>query len=121
MKLWFDLFGAAVAWSLQELIAYGVISHACYPDWRPRSLVVPAGTWRLALVILAITAALGAFGAAAAWRAWRKTASVSSDAYDFRTAEDRVRFMALGGVALSGMVLFAVLLNLLSFLFLPLC
>lgn len=47
--LWFGLFGAAAAWSVQELVSFAVVSHSCYPDWHPRAaptstLTAPAPT-----------------------------------------------------------------------------
>lgn len=121
--LWFGLFGAALAWSLQELLAYAVVAHACYPDWRPRYVPVTAGTWTLALAVAIVTAAIGGLALAAAWRSWGRAASRSREAAerDLQIGEGRVRFMAFGGLLVGGMVMFAVLLNLLAFFLLPVC
>jgi hypothetical protein len=113
--LWFGLFGAVAAWSLQELLSYGLVAHACYPDWRPRSLPAVAGLWSITLVVSAVALAWAGTAALASWWARRKTAMSGPD------ASDRLRFMANGGLLVSGMVLFAVVLNLVALFLVPMC
>jgi len=121
--LFLGLFGTAVAWSLQELLAYAVVSHACYPDWRPRYLPVVPGTWTITLVITVLMTVAGALALVAAWRSWWKVTSPSAEEarYDLQVGEDRVRFMAFGGLVIGGMVMFALMMNLLALFLLPVC
>jgi uncharacterized membrane protein YidH (DUF202 family) len=121
--LFLGLFGTAVAWTLQELLGYAVVSHACYPDWRPRYLPVVAGTWTITLAISILLTLAGVAALLVAWRSWQRVASPSEEEarYDLQVAEDRTRFMAFGGVVVGGMVMFAVVMNLLALFLLPVC
>ena len=77
--LWFGLFGAPVAWSIQELASFAVVSHSCYPSWQPLTVPSIAGAWTIALVIYLATLALGIAAAGTAWRAWRRTGEAQGE------------------------------------------
>ena len=111
--LWIGLFGAALTWTLQELIAYAVVSHACYPSWQPYSLPKAAGTRGVTVALVIVLFTLGAAGAATAYRSWIRTRPPREDSLHHQTevGEGRARFMALGGLLLSGMILFAMIMN----------
>ena len=47
--LWFGLFGAPVAWSLQLLASYALVAHGCYPDAEPMAMPVVPGLRTLVL------------------------------------------------------------------------
>jgi hypothetical protein len=121
--LWFGLFGAAVAWSLQELVSFAVVSHSCYPDWRPRATPTVAGTWALALVAGLLMLMLGVSAGVTAWRSWRRSEGSGgrSIAHQIEVGERRVHFMATSGLVVSGLVLFAMVLNLIVLFIVPVC
>jgi hypothetical protein len=111
--LWIGLFGAALAWTLQELIAYALVSHACYPSWRPYRLPTIAGTWSLTAAVAIALLVLGGAGLATAYGAWSRTrpSGEQSARHQTEVGEGRARFMALGGLLVSGMILFNMLMN----------
>jgi formate hydrogenlyase subunit 3/multisubunit Na+/H+ antiporter MnhD subunit len=97
LTLWFGVFGAAVAWSLQELVGYAVVARSCLPRAAGEG---PAGalgaTTALSVGLLLVGAAAGLV----AYRTWR------------RTAPGRPHFMALSGVLVSGLFGLGLLANL---------
>jgi hypothetical protein len=99
--LWFGLFGAAAAWSVQELVSYAVIAHSCYPDWQPRTVPTVSGTWTIALLVGLVMLAVGVTGTLTAWRASQRT-------------QQRPHFMAAAGLGVSGLMLYTILLNLIA-------
>ncbi len=121
--LWFGLFAAAAAWSIQELASFALVSHSCYPDWRPRPLPTIAGTWTGALLLGLGMLVLGVSGALRAWLAWRKTEQHTATpiGHCLDVGEERAHFMAAGGLVVSGLVLFTIVLNLLGVLLLQPC
>jgi len=90
-----------------------VISHACYPSWRPFRLPTAAGTWGVTVGISLVLLALGVIGTAVAYRSWTRTRPPHGDSLRHQTevGEGRARFMALGGLLVSGMVLFNMVMN----------
>ena len=110
--LWFGLFGAPAAWSVQTLVNYTVAAHGCYPRLVPLASPV---TGALRGIVFGVSLAMLVVGGAAtgvAWRTWRATreehqgSSGRADRHDMRTAlletgEGRTRFMALAGVLTS--------------------
>ena len=121
--LWFGLFGAPVAWSIQELVSFAVVSHSCFPFWQPLTLPRIAGTWTIALVVSLLTLALGAAAGATAWRSWRRTGSRQGEHAERQAevGEGRARFMALSGLIVSGMVIYNMVLNFLTLFLVPPC
>jgi uncharacterized oligopeptide transporter (OPT) family protein len=111
--LWIGLFGAALAWTLQELIAYAMVAHACFPSWKPYRLPTIRGTWGVTTALALVLLVLGGAGTAVAYRSWTRTRPPRSDSLHHQTevGEGRGRFMALGGLLVSGMILFSMLMN----------
>ena len=121
--LWFGLFGAAVAWSVQELVSFAVVSHSCYPDWHPRATPTVGGTWSIALVVGLLMLVLGVGAGVTAWSSWRRTGEAGGGGIhrQLEVGEQRARFMATSGMVVSGLVLFAILLNLIVLFMAPIC
>jgi hypothetical protein len=111
--LWIGLFGAALAWTLQELIGYAVISHACFPSWQPYRLPKGAGIWGVTAGLSLVLLVLGSAALATAYRSWIRTRPEREDSLHHQTevGEGRARFMALGGLLVSGMILFTMVMN----------
>jgi hypothetical protein len=123
LALWFGLFGAPVAWSLQLLSSYALVAHGCYPDAEPMTMpVVPAletlvlGTGAAALVV-----ALLAGGSA--WRSWRATRHEHEGGHEalLEAGEGRTRFMALAGMLLSAVFVLGIVMNVVPLLMLRPC
>lgn len=110
--LWFGLFGAPLVWSLQLLVNYALVAHACYPRSEPRATPVFGGLWTFTLVasLVALAVALGAGGTA--WRSWRISRHEHrGDAGEsLEVGEGRTRFMALAGMLMSGIFLLGIVM-----------
>jgi hypothetical protein len=121
--LWFGLFGAAIAWSVQELVSVAVVSHSCYPDWRPRAAPTVGGTWTIALIVGLRMLLLGLGAGLTAWRSSRRTAEAGGSGihHQLEVGERRGHFMATGGLVVSGIVLFGIVLNLVVLFMAPMC
>ena len=104
LPLWFGLFGASLAWSLQELVGYGLAAGSC-------ALAAEAGEPRLSGALLA-SVVLTLVGAAALLVAIGAVR---------RSDRPRGRFMALGGVLVSALFLAALLANLAILFLVPVC
>ena len=109
--LWFGLFAAPAAWSVQTLVNLPLASHGCFPRLFP--LATPA----LGVRGIAFAVSLGALVVCLAalvtsWRSWRGTSEEDqrqSGAAEgkgqaqalLETGEGRTRFMAFAGVLTS--------------------
>ncbi len=120
--LWFGLFAAPVVWSLQMLVLYPVVAHGCFPRDHPLSLPVYS-TDPVVLLVSFVALVVASAAALVALRSWRSTRAEDHAGEDhlLETGEGRSRFMALGGMLLSGLFLFGILLNGLPFLLLGPC
>jgi hypothetical protein len=120
--LWFGLFAAPVVWSLQLLLLYPAVAHACFP--RDRPLAVPLlSTDPLVLLVSIVALAVATAAGLIALRSWRSTRAEqhAGEEHLLETGEGRSRFMALGGMLLSGLFLFDIVMNGLPFLMLGPC
>ncbi len=119
--LWFGLFAAPTVWSLQLLLLYPVVVHACFP--RDRPLSVPLLSTPVVLLVSVVALAVAAAAGLIALRSWRSTRAEhhAGEEHLLETGEGRSRFMALGGMLLSGLFLFGIVMNGLPFLLLRPC
>jgi len=121
--LWFGLFGGPVAWSLQLLINYPLMAHACYPGKLPLGAPTNARTWAVAVTVnaLMILVALGA--GATAISTWRRSraqmAAEHKGLLEDRPA--RTHFMAYAGMLVSGLFLFALIMSAMPLFIVPAC
>jgi hypothetical protein len=109
--LWFGLFGAPAAWTVQTLVDLAVAAHGCFPRLEPLAAPTTGVRWLTGLVsVLAIAACTAA--AVVAWRSWSRTRHEHQGASDtgrtqargsaaLETGEGRTRFMALAGLMTS--------------------
>jgi hypothetical protein len=123
--LWFGLFGAPAAWSVQMLADYSTNAHGCYPRLYP--LPSPTmGAARMTLVLSLVSAAAVLIGIAALVVALRSYMATRPEwrgvAHELlEVGEGRTRFMALSGVMLSALFLLASLVHAASVLLLAEC
>jgi hypothetical protein len=117
--LWFGLFGAPVAWSLQLLTSYALVAHGCYPDAEPMTMPVVPGLRTLVLGTGAAALVVALLAGSSAWRSWRAT----QDGHEalLEAGEGRTRFMALAGMLLSAVFVLGIVMNVVPLLMLRPC
>jgi hypothetical protein len=111
--LWFGIFGAPVAWALELIAGYSLIAHYCYPrdvplDTPPYGALRVTGMIVCIVLVLVGVAALGT--AIHSWRLMRHGHPAEHHEL-LEVGEGRARFMAFGGVLLSVMFLFALIMS----------
>lgn len=113
--LWFGLFGAAAAWSVQILVDYVVAAHSCFPQLYP--LAAPtmgrAPLWWITVIVSVVMLVIGVLGALAAVRSWSATRHETGGhtQWALDTGEGRTRFMATAGLVTSAIFIVAMLVN----------
>jgi hypothetical protein len=106
---WFGLLGAASAWSLQELVNVSLAGHACYP----RDVPLAAPLWPhltdIAVGVEVVAIVVCALAFIVAWRNWRRSRhEKAGDVHQLLGGGDgRTRFMAMSGMMVSAVFLFA--------------
>lgn len=111
--LWFGLFGAPAAWSLQLLVNYALVAHACFPKSEPLAAPVVGGLQAIVLGAGFAALAIALAAEATAWRSWRASRHESRGGHGglLEVGEGRTGFMALGGVLVSGVFLLGIVMN----------
>src|SRR5690348_15295173 len=105
--LWFGLFGAAAAWSVQELVNYALLAHACYPSWYPLAAPTTPAAWPLSVVVSIVALLVGTAAVLTALQAWRRARAQ----HGREVSEERKRFMASSGVIVSSILLANIVMN----------
>jgi hypothetical protein len=121
--LWFGLFGAPLAWSVQELVNTPVVGHACFPRSEPLASPSFHATVGFALgvsVAMALVALAALLTAASTWRAVRR-GHPGEHAALLDVGEGRTRFMALAGVLLGAVFLLGIVMHAIPLFILPPC
>jgi hypothetical protein len=121
--LWFGLFGAPVAWSLQLLASYALVAHGCYPDAEPMTMPVIPGLRALVLATGVAALAVALLAAGAAWRSWRAAQHEHKGGHEalLEAGEGRTRFMALSGMLLGAVFVLGIVMNVVPLLLLRPC
>ncbi|MEO7043089.1 MAG: hypothetical protein ABI035_12570 [Gemmatimonadaceae bacterium] len=113
--LWFGLFGAAAAWSVQLIANYAIAAHGCFPRLVPLTEpVFGQATLTLWLVAISIFATVvGALAVVAALVSWRRTSDETGGEAHWllETGEGRTRFMAAAGMMASSVFLLAIIFH----------
>jgi hypothetical protein len=121
--LWFGVFAAPLFWSIQELVSYALIAHACYPRSVPLAAPASGRAETLAIAAGVIAFIVAAIGGVTALRIWRATRVKGEDGEETPrdVAEARTSFMGFAGLLLSTVFLLAIALNLGAIFLLPTC
>ena len=130
--LWFGLFGAPAAWSVQTLADTAIAAHACYPRLTPTDEPVTGGMLAITLAVSAAALAVSIAALVVALRSWSRTRhehqerSGGASAHGaehalLETGEGRTRFMALSAVMMSVTFLVACLAHAASVLIVGAC
>jgi len=113
--LWFGLFGAAVAWSVQLLVDYVVAAHSCFPQLYPLDTPTMgrAPLWWITVIVSVLMLVVGVLGGLAAVRSWSATRHETGGhtQWALDTGEGRTRFMATAGLVTSAIFVVAMLVN----------
>jgi hypothetical protein len=126
IKLWLLLFGLAAApfaWSLAELVLYGIASYTCRMKTSGEEQTLTfGGSWWL-WVVFAVTLAIAIAGCTVAIANWRKTRSELSGSgrHQQQPEKGRSRFLAMCGLltSIGFLIGFVFLLN--TLVMAPLC
>lgn len=111
--LWFGIFGAPIAWALQLIVDYSLVAHYCYPRDVPLD-TPPFGALRVTGILVSVALVLiGVAALLTAVHSWGKARHGHDREHHelLEVGEGRARFMAFGGVLLSAMFLFALLMT----------
>lgn len=122
-ELWFGLFGAPAAWSAQLISNYALMGHFCYPRDTPLASPTFGGVRALSIVISAILLLVGAAALATALHSW-EAARYRRRAEHHEVAEigeGRTRFMAMAGILVSGIFVYALLMAGIPLIAMPVC
>jgi hypothetical protein len=121
--LWFGLFGAPVAWSLQLLASYALVAHGCYPDAEPMTMPVVPGLRTLVLGTGVAALAVALLAGGSAWRSWRATRHEHGGEHEalLEAGEGRTGFMALAGMLLGAVFALGIVMNVVPLLLLQPC
>lgn len=123
VRLFAGMVVAPFAWALEVLIGYGLAAHACYPT--DVALAAPTSPHLRAILggVSAVLWALLLVGCAIAWANWKATRPQSNVGTHeiVRSGTGRPRFMALCGVAVSGLFAVVLLFTSVGVLWVPSC
>lgn len=99
LSLWFGLLGGAAAWAAHLVLAYALVPLAC-----ARGLEI------LLYATIPLTMVVAIAAIAFAWRGWSRVRELAdeTDENGNRLVSQRVRFMALSGLAMSTYFLFVI-------------
>jgi len=112
-RLWFGIFGGPAAWAAQTIIDYALISHFCYPDDSPVSRPTFHAVRGTSVLVSAVMLLIVLLALVGAYRSWQMTRHGHENEHHelLEVGEGRARFMALAGVLVSVVFLFAIVMN----------
>lgn len=110
-KIWYAFLGAPLAWSLQLIIGYATVAHACYPGMDPLNFS-GAGGARITAVIVTIVTLIMAIAALATARRL-VTAQAGS--------ENVARYLSMAGILTGVVFSLLIVFNLLALIVEPTC
>jgi hypothetical protein len=111
--LWFAVAGGPAAWSLDTLAAIAIENDYCAHG--AAGISSPGGGVTTLLLGIALTAA--AVAVLAGLTGWRHVRDAGADTGLGDTDDDRRRFMARFGVVISALTLFAIVMRMITVLF----
>jgi hypothetical protein len=121
--LWFGLLAAPLAWSLEELLSYGIASYVCRMKASGVEQTLTHGETPWFWVVLVSTLIIALAGSWVALANWRKTRGEKGGAgqHLLELGEGRSRFIAMASVLTSGGFLLAFVFMFLNLALAPLC
>jgi hypothetical protein len=121
--LWFGLFGAPAAWSIQLMLGYGLVAYSCFPGSEPRATPTFGGLRSMVAFVSVAALAISLAAGGTAWRSWHATRREHPGDEEalLEVGEGRTRFMALAGMLVSGLFVLGVIMNAIPLFIMPLC
>lgn len=123
-KLWFAFLGAAVAWSLQLIIGYALLAHACYPSAEPLNLLGAYSARIAAGIVTAVTFVISVWSLALACRLVTTTNGRRigfAEAAAVSDADGVPRYLATAGVLIGIVFTLLIIFNALALIIEPTC
>ncbi|MGI8509426.1 MAG: hypothetical protein ACR2MQ_08880 [Gemmatimonadaceae bacterium] len=125
LPLWFGLFGAPAAWSVQELIDYPIAAHTCYPRLYPlpSPTIGHGALWGITMAVSVVALVVAIAAGLVAVHVWRQTREETGghSSWALDTGEGRTRFMALSGLLTSVAFILGILAHTATILSVPPC
>jgi hypothetical protein len=115
-RLWFGLFAAPMAWAIQLISNYALLSHFCFPIDEPLAaptfsgVRVAAITISAALLLVALTALFVANRARHETRPEKGAPEREHARNGSDVGQGRTRFMATAGILVSGIFIYGILM-----------
>lgn len=110
-KIWYAFLGAPLAWSLQLIIGYAMVAHACYPGMDPLNYL-GAGGARITTVIVTLVTLIMAIAALATAR---RLVTVQTG------TESVSRYLSMAGVLTGIVFTLLIVFNLVALIVEPTC
>ncbi len=110
-KIWYAFLGAPLAWSLQLIIGYAMVAHACYPSMDPLNFAGAPGARITAEIVTVVTLVMAI--AALAMARQLVTAQVGGESVS--------RYLSMAGVLTGIVFTLLIVFNLLALVFEPIC
>ena len=122
-RLWFGVFGAPVAWSVQTLVNYGLASYSCFPTLAPRAEPLYAGVWWILLIVGLVALGIEIGAVQVSLVSWRRTRDERDGGryHALDSGEGRTRFMALAGIMSGVLILLVSLVQVAALFLVPPC
>lgn len=113
---WFALVAPPLAWSLQLAVNVTLFGHGCYPNDVPLAAPLWPHLREIALAVEAVATLACAAAGMLALRNWRRTRreKAGSEAHLLGGGDGRTRFLAMVGMLLAALFLFAIGLSTLN-------
>jgi hypothetical protein len=106
---WATLLAGPLVWAVYFLVGYTLAEFGCRGLWLAGQI---AGLPAVSVVVAGLTLAALAISVWAGWRTWRRWRALRRDPdASLNRAEERQRFMVLGGLLLSGLFTLAIFLT----------
>lgn len=121
--LWFGLFGAPAAWAAQLISNYALLGHFCYPRDTPLASPTFGATRAVAIIVSSVLLLVAAAALVVALHSWQATRYRRRAEHHevAEVGEGRTRFMAMSGLLVSGIFVYAVLMTGLPLLTMSVC
>lgn len=110
-KIWYAFLGAPLAWSLQLIIGYAMVAHACYPSMDPLNFLGADGARVTAGIVAIITLLMAIFALSLARRL--VTAQAGTDGV--------ARYLSMAGVLTGVVFTLLIAFNLIALIVEPTC
>jgi hypothetical protein len=117
LSLFYSLMAGPVLWFVHFLLVWGVAEFGCRINFRNVEFVSPAAIQLFVVVVTVAVVLAVAVGGLMAWRGWRYIEAHSNE----MVGEDRLRFLLMLALLLSGLFLFTTLFTAAPSFFLSVC